>query len=338
MTLSVQTEKFAYPVYLERGALHRAGELFPWERKCLIVTDENIPSSYVEEIRRQCGAPSLFVLSPGEKSKTLSSYEAILKKMLEEGFTRTDCVVALGGGVVGDLAGFVAATYLRGVDFYNIPTTVLSQVDSSIGGKVAVNFGGLKNMVGAFYPPKGVLIDPDTLESLPQRQIANGLAESVKMAMTFDGAFFSLFETGDVWENMEKIIEKSLLVKKTVVEQDEKEASLRRVLNFGHTLAHAIESERNRTKDPLYHGECVALGMIPMCSPEAKERLLPVLEKLGLPTRAGVAGKDLGNALFHDKKMRGKDITLIRVDRVGSYRMENKPFTEFMKEVEEMTL
>ena len=338
MILSVQTEKFVYPVYLERHVLRRAGELLDLGRKCMIVTDENIPSSYVDKVRRQCGAPSLFVLSPGEKSKTLSSYEAILKKMLEEGFTRTDCVIALGGGVVGDLAGFVAATYLRGVDFYNIPTTVLSQVDSSIGGKVAVNFGGLKNMVGAFYPPKGVLIDPDTLESLPPRQIANGLAEAVKMAMTFDEAFFSLFETGDVRENMEKIIEKSLLVKKTVVEQDEKEAFLRRVLNFGHTLAHAVESEKSRTEDPLYHGECVALGMIPMCSPEARARLLPVLKKLGLPTRAGIPGKDLKRALSHDKKMRGKDITLIRVDRVGSYRTETLPFSEFMKEVEEMTL
>ncbi len=333
MILSVNTRDKSYPIYLERGVLDRAGTLFSFARRCMIITDDNIPKEYLDALSRQCGEPHIFVIRAGEESKSLSTFEEILGEMLTFGFTRSDCVIALGGGVVGDLAGFVASAFQRGVDFYNIPTTILSQVDSSIGGKVAVNFRGLKNMVGAFYPPKGVLIDPDTLKTLPQRQIANGLAEAVKMALTFDRELFSLFETASPMENLDLIIEKSLLAKKTVVEEDERETGLRRVLNFGHTVAHALESESHKTDRPLYHGEAVALGMIPMCSEPVKERLLSVLTKLGLPTVWGGDVEKLIEAMGHDKKMSGKQICLIRVDQVGSFRMETLSFAAFSEEV-----
>ncbi len=333
MTLSIRTQSASYPIYLERGVLSSAGEKIDLCRKCLILTDENIPKAYIDTLSDQCKEPYLFVIKPGEDSKSMVSFEAILGFMLEKGFTRSDCLISLGGGVVGDLGGFVASAFLRGVDFYNIPTTVLSQVDSSIGGKVAINFRGLKNMVGAFYPPKAVLVDPEVLSSLPQRQIVNGLAESVKMALTFDKDFFALFEEGDPMEKIDVIIEKSLLAKKMVVEEDEKEKGLRKVLNFGHTLAHAIESESFRTPDPYYHGESVALGMIPMCSEKVRERLLPVLKKLSLPTKWEGDTKDLVESLSHDKKMSGDDITLVRVDEVGSFRMEKMPFCDFAEKV-----
>ncbi len=333
MTLSIRTACGTYPIDLERGVLSLAGEKLNLSRKCLILTDENIPKSYIDTLFSQCKEPYVFVIAPGEESKSLASFEAILSLMLEKGFTRSDCLVALGGGVVGDLGGFAASAYVRGVDFYNIPTTVLSQVDSSIGGKVAVNFKGLKNMVGAFYPPKGVLIDPEVLSSLPKRQIANGLAESVKMALTFDEKLFQLFEEKDPMEKIDLIIQKSLLAKKRVVEEDERESGLRKVLNFGHTLAHAIESESLKTKEPLYHGEAVALGMIPMCSEKVKERLLPVLKKLSLPTKWEGDPALLVEALSHDKKMAGDQITLVRVDEIGSFRMETKPFSRFAEEV-----
>ncbi|MBR2615605.1 MAG: 3-dehydroquinate synthase [Clostridia bacterium] len=333
MILNVKTSKGSYPIYLERGALSRAGEYLSLDRKCMIVTDSNIPTSYIETVSSFCGAPYVFTIEPGEDSKSLASFEAILGVMLEKKFTRTDCVVALGGGVVGDLAGFVASAFLRGGDFYNVPTTLLSQVDSSIGGKVAVNLGGLKNMVGAFYPPRAVLVDPETLSGLPRRQIANGLAESVKMALTFDEEFFRLFETGDPTEHLDKIIELSLIAKKRVVEEDEREAGLRRVLNFGHTLAHAIESESFEGPEPLYHGECVALGMIPMCAPEVRERLIPVLRAIGLPTEAKGDPARWAEAVTHDKKTAGDSITVVRVPRVGEFVMEKIPVSRFAEEV-----
>ncbi len=335
MTLTVKTQSGSYPIHMGRGFLSRVGEFFPLNRKCMIVTDEQIPHSFVDEVKSACGEAYVLTLPAGEGTKTLPFFEKILEEMLEIGFTRTDCLIALGGGVIGDLAGFAASAFLRGIDFYNIPTTLLSQVDSSVGGKVAVNFKGLKNMVGAFYPPKGVLIDPDTLKTLPRRLISEGLAESVKMALTSDASLFSLFEEKKAQQEIDLVIEKSIRIKAQVVEEDEKEKGLRKILNFGHTLAHAIESESLKTGFPLFHGESVALGMIPMCSPAVRARLLPVLASLGLPTRWEGKGEDLLGALSHDKKLNGGEITLIRVDEVGSFRMETMPFSAFAEEVKE---
>lgn len=338
MRINVKTGMGEYPVYIERGGLSRLGELFSLNRKCMIVTDENIPQSLVEAAEGACGEAHRFVITPGEHSKTLASFEACLEKMLDASFTRGDCVIALGGGVVGDLAGFIASAYLRGVDFYNVPTTVLSQVDSSVGGKVAVNFRGLKNMVGAFYPPKGVLVDLDTLATLPPRHVAAGLAEAVKMGLSLDESLFRLFEEGDPHARLEAIIEKSLLAKAAVVEADEREGGIRKVLNFGHTLAHAVESESHKGDSPLYHGECVALGMIPMCTPEVRARLVPVLEKLGLPTACPFDYGTLISAMGHDKKMKGDSISVIRVEKAGEYRIDTLPFTQFAEEVKGLKL
>ncbi len=245
--------------------------------------------------------------------------------MLLNGFSRKDCVVAVGGGVIGDLSGFAAASFMRGIDFYNIPTTVLSQVDSSIGGKVAINFEGIKNIIGAFYQPKCVLIDPDVLNTLPQRQISNGLAEAVKMGLTSDASLFELFENGEIADNIEEIIIRSLNVKKSVVEQDEKEAGLRKILNFGHTIGHAIESNKF---GELYHGECVALGMLYMCSQSVCERLIPVLKKLNLPTKTNYNKNEVIKALSHDKKSSEDCIAVIYVDEIGHFKIREKTVNE----------
>jgi 3-dehydroquinate synthase len=205
---------------------------------------------------------------------------------------------------------------MRGIDFYNCPTTVLSQVDSSIGGKTAVDLDGIKNIVGAFWQPKRVLIDPDVLSTLPRRQVSNGLAEAVKMALCFDEKGFALFEDGDVSVHMDRIIENALRTKKYVVEQDEKEQGLRRTLNFGHTLGHGIEALQG--EDGLYHGECVALGMLPMCSPEVRERLVKVLERLELAVRCDAEVSRVMEAAVHDKKASGNTITAILVEKAGS--------------------
>ena len=322
MKIPVNTKTGGYDITLERGALKRAGEILDLNRRVIIVTDDGVPEQYAKTVSEQCGGEvHIVTIAQGESSKSIDSFTMLLKEFTKHGLTRTDCAVAVGGGVVGDLTGFAAACYMRGIDFYNIPTTVLSQVDSSIGGKTAIDFEGYKNTVGAFYPPKAVIIDPDTLDTLPARQVSNGLAESVKMAMTCDSELFERLEQKDI--DIDRIIYRSLLIKKRVVEEDEHESGLRKVLNFGHTLAHAVES-----CGTLYHGECVAIGMVPMCSQRARDRLIPVLEGLHLPTRFEGDGKMLFEAMQHDKKKSGDRITVIYVDEIGSFEMRQTDMQE----------
>lgn len=337
MIIKVKTSSGEYDIVLERGALKKAGEFLDLNRRVLIVTDDGVPEIYAKTVAKQCKSPVILTIPQGEASKQTDSWALLLKTMVENDFTRTDCVVAVGGGVVGDLSGFAAATFMRGIDFYNIPTTVLSQVDSSIGGKTAVDFMGYKNLVGAFYPPKKVIIDPETLETLPKRQISNGLCESVKMAMTSSEKLFKIFETKEITnEVLEDIIYRSLLIKKQVVEADEREGGLRKILNFGHTLAHAVESINKLEK--YYHGECVAIGMLPMCSDNVRARLLPVLEKLNLPTALDENADGLINACKHDKKAFGDSITVVTVEEIGKFQMKNLTFGEFSSLVRSVAL
>ncbi len=325
----------SYDIVLQRGALDRVGEYLDLDRRVLIVTDEGVPSEYAEKVARASRSPLIVTVKQGEGSKSFSTLETLCRAMLQNGFTRSDCVVAVGGGVVGDLSGFAAASYMRGIDFYNIPTTVLSEVDSSIGGKVAINLDKVKNIVGAFYQPKKVIIDPETLKTLPKRQISNGLAEAVKMGLTSDAELFEIFENGDAYDNIDEIIERSLMVKKSVVEQDEKETGLRKILNFGHTVGHGIESESELSG--LYHGECVALGMLPMCGDAVRNRLLKVLEGLELPTELCCDSEKVIEAMRHDKKMKSDgSITVTYVNEVGSYEMVTMPVSELEAKIREV--
>lgn len=330
MILSVKTGSSSYDIILEQNALQKAGALLNLERKVLIVTDDGVPSVYAETVASFCASPTLVTLPQGEESKSIAAWQLLLETMLQKGFTRSDCVVAVGGGVMGDLAGFATASFMRGIDFYNIPTTVLSQVDSSVGGKTAVNLKGIKNSVGAFYPPRKVIIDPALLATLPPRQVSNGLAEAVKMALTCDRALFSLFEQRERCADwLSCVIEGALRIKKSVVEADEKEAGLRKVLNFGHTLGHGIESATGFSS--LLHGECVALGMLPMCSPAVRARLIPVLERLGLPTTVSFDKQKALAAIAHDKKALADGVTVILTEEVGSFTMKKVPIA-FLEE------
>ena len=349
MIIPVNLGAESYDIVLEQGALEKCGRLLNLNRKVLIVTDTNVPEAYANTVASASKDPLTVKIKAGEESKNFRTYEMLLTNMLENDFSRKDCVVAVGGGVVGDLAGFVAATYMRGVDFYNIPTTVLSQVDSSIGGKTAIDLAGIKNIVGAFYQPKKVIIDMDVLKTLPSRQISNGLAEALKMSMTSDPELFEIFENEDIASNMDTIIERSLKIKRGVVEQDEKEKGLRKILNFGHTIGHAVESESTHIIDnqeenlhitepsqtdenkatcadvenAFYHGECVALGMIPMCSPKVRERLIPILKKLSLPTCCELDPDKIYEAMIHDKKAAGGTVSIVRVNEIGSFEIED---------------
>jgi 3-dehydroquinate synthase len=330
MNIHVSMDSNSYDIMIERGILRRAGELLDLKRKALIVTDTGVPEKYAETVCAQCRNGYIITVQQGEQSKSLQTFEQLLSKMLELGFTRKDCVIAVGGGVVGDLAGFTAASYMRGIDFYNIPTTVLSQVDSSVGGKTAVNLNGVKNIVGAFYQPKRVLIDPDVLFTLPKRQISSGLAEALKMSLTSDAALFRLFENEDPVAHIEDIIIRSVQIKKEVVEQDEKESGLRRILNFGHTVGHAIESEE--ALSGLFHGECVALGMLPMITdPALRDRVKIIYRKLDLPCSISFDPAVAMQALTHDKKSFAKGIQVTTVDHPGSYKTASLQPEEFIE-------
>ncbi len=334
MTLTVQLGANSYPIEVRRGALNDAGKLFNLDRKVLVVTDLGVPEIYAKTVAAQCKSAVIETLPEGESTKCVDSYLRLLTILTENEFTRRDCVVAVGGGVIGDLSGFAAACYMRGIDFYNIPTTLLSQVDSSIGGKTAIDFNGYKNIVGAFYQPKGVLIDPDVLSTLDARQISNGSAEIIKMAATGDAELFEKLEGQPVSEILEEAIIGSLKFKKYVVEQDEHEQNLRKVLNYGHTIAHAIETTLQF--DNLYHGECVAIGMIPMCSEEVKQRLIRVLQKNGLPTELRGDKEKIAEAMRHDKKAVQGGVSCVKVDKIGEFRFEQLSFSQLEKLIKEV--
>ena len=314
MSLRMELGDNSYDIVIERGCLNRAGTLLDLDRKVCVVTDEGVPRQYVDAVAGQCKAPVIITVDMGEQTKTMETVTRICETMLERGFSRKDCVVAVGGGMVGDLAGFAAACFMRGIDFYNIPTTLLSQVDSSIGGKTGVNLNGVKNIVGAFWQPRGVLIDPDTLETLPPRLRAEGMAEYVKMALCFDEKIFEELEREDRWQDTEKALHNALSLKKMVVEEDEREAGLRKLLNFGHTIGHGVESA---AQGSLYHGECVAIGMMPMCSDGIRARLQPLLKKLGLPTATQLDKDAIWAAMQHDKKSNSTGFSAVFVEEIG---------------------
>lgn len=320
MNIHLDLKENSYDIVVERGILGKAEELLNLDRRVLIVTDTGVPAVYAQTLAKQCKTPVICTVEEGEESKSLETFGKLLSTMLKNDFSRKDCVVAVGGGVVGDLSGFAASAYMRGVDFYNIPTTLLSQIDSSIGGKTAINFEGIKNIVGAFYQPKKVLIDPDLLKTLPDRQISNGLAEAVKMALTSDSELFDIFENKNIADSIDEIIIRSLNIKKDVVEQDEKEAGLRKILNFGHTIGHGIESSGNLQE--LYHGECVALGIIPMCGEAIRPRVIDVLKKCNLYNLIDFDWKKIGEVMFHDKKADGDTVSVTMVNEPGKHEIK----------------
>ena len=330
MNIRMNLGSDSYNIIVERGAILNAGRYLNLNRRVLVVTDHGVPREYVRTVGDQCKECAVCTLPMGEESKSMDAFGTLLQVMLDNNFSRGDCVVAVGGGVVGDLAGFAASAYMRGIDFYNIPTTLLSQIDSSIGGKTAINFGGVKNIVGAFHQPKCVLVDPDLLKTLPERQFSNGLAEAVKMAMTSDAELFSIFENKSIEGSVDEIIIRSLNIKKNVVEQDEKESGLRKILNFGHTVGHGIE-----VSSELYHGECVALGMIPMCSAAVRGRLISVLKKCGLYNLIEFNWDKISASAFHDKKADGDKVSVIAVNEIGSCEIKSMKGAEVIAQAKE---
>ena len=333
MKLTINCKTHSYDVIIQRNIINNVSEYLSLQRKVLILTDDGVPSEYVLKVSSQCLNHIIVTVKQGEQSKNIDNYQLVMKTLIEHGFTRTDCLVSIGGGVVGDLGGFISSTYMRGIDFYNVPTTLLSQVDSSIGGKTAIDYNGIKNIIGSFYTPKCVLIDPNTLKTLDKRQLHAGLVEAIKMACTCSSSLFEIISKSKNLENdIDEIIFQSLQIKQKIVEEDLEEKGLRRVLNFGHTLGHIIESASNYN---LLHGECVGIGMLSFSSDKARKQIKKLLKKYNLPTSYDLTLKDIENYLIHDKKKTGDYIWIVSVENIGSYELKKIKIDELYNKLKE---
>ena len=328
----------AYPILFGAGLLGQNGLLAPHTgNQALVVTNARVAGLYLQATRRALAAKQVDVVEvgDGERFKTLATYAAILDALVAKRHSRATTVVALGGGVVGDVAGFAAATYQRGVDLLQIPTTLLAQVDSSVGGKTAVNHPAGKNLIGAFHQPRAVLADMDTLRTLPKREFVAGLAEVIKYGVIADARFFAWLEAhmDDLAARdpgaLRRAVRRCCEIKAEAVAQDERERGRRAILNFGHTFGHAIEA---CTRYERYlHGEAVAIGMGMAMALSARLGLAPeddgarvraLLERAGLPLVAtGVSPETVLDAMAMDKKARDGHIRLIVCEAVGQVRV-----------------
>lgn len=323
-------------IIIRRGVLDQAGEILKADKRMAIITDSNVDPLYGDRLATSIKSAGMdvikYVFPAGEQSKTVDTYIKIINFLAGNRLTRSDAVVALGGGVVGDTAGFAAATYLRGIKLVQIPTTLLACVDSSVGGKTAVDLPTGKNLLGAFYQPHVVLIDPDTLNTLPEEVYLDGAAEAIKYAAIMDEEMYPLFD--DFRGNIDEIIARSIENKKYVVSQDERDNGLRQILNYGHTFGHAIEL-LNDFK--LGHGHCVSIGMAimsracvkkGMCDPICSNRLISVLKSMGLPTSTGLSAEDIYSVMLTDKKRAGGSINLIVPASPGNCVLHKIPVEE----------
>lgn len=319
----------SYDIMLKAGILQDLNAVltpFCSNRSTLVVTDSNVKPLYIDKIRQtgNCGCAK-FVFPAGEKYKTIATVADICREAVRCGLDRKSVILALGGGVCGDMAGFAAAVYMRGIDFIQIPTTLLAMVDSSVGGKTGVDLPEGKNLVGAFWQPRAVIIDPETLKTLPAAEVRNGLAEVVKYGMIQDWEFFRLLEKNpDALKNLDmdfytRVIKRCCELKAEVVAQDEREGGLRAILNYGHTFGHAVELLSNFS---IAHGTAVSIGMAVAAelavmtrriSREYAARQNLLLENLGLPVRipAGFEPEKIYGAMLHDKKTLGAKVKLV---------------------------
>ncbi|MGI6552869.1 MAG: 3-dehydroquinate synthase [Bacillota bacterium] len=344
-TVKVNAKSRPYTIYIGGGILDELGQCLarhPYSNNCLIISNSLVFSLYgdrVEKSLQENGFQVYRALIPdGEEAKSLAVAHGLYDLMIKKGLDRSSPVIALGGGVVGDLAGFVASTYLRGVPYIQVPTTLLSQVDSSVGGKVAVNHPAGKNLIGSFYQPELVWADVETLATLPLRELRSGMAEVVKYGVIWDEDFFSFLEsigmtlTANQTKSLETIVQRSCTIKGEVVSQDEKEVGLRSILNFGHTFGHALETI---TGYRVYrHGEAVALGMIAAtklsielgrCASESVlARLEALLSSFGLATEwpADLDPEQLIKIILHDKKKKSGQLHFVLVCKLGKVALE----------------
>lgn len=338
----------SYDILIDKGIIDNCGkhirEIMP-KGKCAVITDDNVDKLYGERVMKSLRSAGIeaakFAFPHGEASKNHTTLLKIYDFLAGNGFTRSDHIVALGGGVVGDTAGYAAATYMRGIDFVQIPTTVLSQADSSVGGKTAVNIKAGKNLVGLFHQPRLVIADTETLFTLTPEFFADGMAEVIKHGMIKSAEFFDLLLTRDIKENLVDIMKRNVTIKGQVVENDEREKGERMLLNFGHTLGHALEKYYNFTG--LTHGCAVAVGMSTfthiaerrgMCKAGVADKLDALLTKCGLPITDPAPMDELFRLSLGDKKHLENGMNIVICPDIGKstiVKMSVDEYQNFLK-------
>ena len=335
MQTVIKTSTNSYPVIIGKGLLDDPKAFLPagfTDRKTAIVTDDTVAELYLDKLLSAIDA-EVFVVRHGEKSKSLATAGKILEFLAEKEFSRKDAIIALGGGVVGDLAGFVSSIYVRGIPYIQIPTTLLAGIDSSVGGKTAVNLSLGKNMVGRIYPPEAVIFDLDVLKTLPKKYLKDGYGEGLKYALLCGGELFDIMEKGIDEKNLERFVYLCVRYKADVVEKDENESSLRRLLNLGHTVGHAVE---RKSALRYTHGVCVGIGLRVICracrnagSLSEKEylRCVALFDKYGIPENPYPI-RELTDIMRLDKKSDGENVNLVTVHGLGDCRIEKMTFDE----------
>ena len=339
--IDVVTSAGFYKIYIEQNIFKSCADLirkvYSKEKIC-ILTDEKVMNIYgddiVKDFENKGFNPLVIAVKEGEQSKSIKTYEDVCKTLVKNGFTRSNLIVSFGGGVVGDLGGFVASTLFRGMRFIQIPTTLLSQVDSSVGGKVAINLEEGKNLIGSFYPPEMVIIDTNLLRTLEERFIRDGMAEVIKYGCIKDKELFDYLEAIDnnyIFDNMDFLVERCLKIKKSVVEEDEFDTGNRMILNFGHTIGHIIESHYNYEK--YSHGEAVAIGMnyiakigenMGVTKIGTCDKIENILRKYGLDTDfPQISKKEIFNRIMIDKKGYESGVSLIFLEDIGKAIIKN---------------
>lgn len=326
--IHVALGEHAYDIEIARGLLDSVGSkaaaLLPKARMAAVISDTNVAPLYSERLVGSLETAGfktvLITIDAGEQSKNMTVLSSVLEQLAESGMTRSDVLLTLGGGVVGDLGGFAAASFMRGIAFIQVPTSLLAQIDSSVGGKVAVELKAGKNLAGAFYQPKAVFIDTELLQTLPVRFLHDGLAEAIKYGCIKDAALFEKIaayaDDAELLADIDSVVAACCTIKARIVEQDEFDTGLRMLLNFGHTLGHAVEQHFGYSS--FTHGEGVAIGMYQLTKrtealglTEAGTacKIKAVLEKYSLPIGAGVPKEDLLSTMAKDKKKQGSNIT-----------------------------
>lgn len=352
-TIRVNLSEDSYNIYIDKGFLGKIGDILVKEKgpcKTLLITDRNIEKVYgnivTESLARNKFDVRLISLKPGEEQKTLETALLLYDACFDHKLDRNSLILALGGGVVGDISGFVASTFMRGIPFIQVPTSLLAQVDSSIGGKVAVNHPKGKNMIGSFYQPKAVFVDTDTLSTLPAVELVAGLVEVIKYGVIRDAELFEYIEKSlqDIlqlnYNALLKIIATSCQIKANVVEEDEKEKHLRAILNYGHTIGHAIETLTNYAK--YRHGEAVAIGMLyatkiaiemGLANITVLERQLLLIKRLGLPLHTGLESEEIVRTLYTDKKVISGRLRFILPTKIGEVIISDRVTEEILQRV-----
>lgn len=330
-----------YEVIIDKDILDDTGayirNCLPLPRKLCVITDSNVNTLYAQRVlnslKRQGYTTSKIVFPAGEHAKNLTTYLNIMEALADEGFTRSDGLIALGGGVVGDLVGFAAATYLRGIAYVQIPTTYMAAVDSAVGGKTSINLQNGKNLAGAIWQPSLVLCDCSTFDTLPAEKRLDGMAEAVKSAVVSDGRLLDYIKSGDY----EYVIERCISIKKSFVEADERDYGLRQILGFGHTVGHGLEKLSSYT---ISHGQAVAAGMVTearaayrmgLTQTDLSGKLSEILTDLGFDLRIKYTAEEIYHYALMDKKINGDFITMVIPDTIGKCRLQKLSLSDLLK-------